>query len=71
MATPGVIGSFSYAIPLLSTLILVITGTGKLTAASQVGMFLIVAGILIGSGVFFRRESGSPNPLNSGLTALP
>ncbi len=52
---PRVIGSFSYAIPLLSTLILVITGTGRLTAASAWGMFLIVAGILIGSGVFQRR----------------
>jgi drug/metabolite transporter (DMT)-like permease len=50
---PRVIGSFSYLIPLLSTLILVITGTGKLTAASAWGMILIVMGILIGSGTLF------------------
>ena len=49
------IGSFSYLIPLLSTLILVITGTGRLNAVSWVGMILIVAGILIGSGALFRR----------------
>ena len=52
---PRVIGSFSYLIPLLSTLILVITGTGQLNAVSWVGMILIVAGILIGSGALFRR----------------
>jgi hypothetical protein len=51
-----VIGSFSYLTPLLSTLILVITGTGRLNATSGGGILLIVAGILIGSGVFFRRE---------------
>lgn len=51
---PRLIGSFSYTIPLLSTLILVITGTGRLTAASAWGMCLIVAGILIGSGAFNR-----------------
>jgi drug/metabolite transporter (DMT)-like permease len=51
---PRVIGSFSYLIPLLSTLILVITGTGKLNTASAVGMVLIVAGILVGSGASFR-----------------
>jgi len=53
---PRVIGSFSYLTPLLSTLILVITGTGRLNATSGGGILLIVAGILIGSGVFFRRE---------------
>jgi drug/metabolite transporter (DMT)-like permease len=52
---PRVIGSFSYLIPLLSTLILVITGTGRLNAVSWVGMILIVAGILFGSGALFRR----------------
>jgi drug/metabolite transporter (DMT)-like permease len=52
---PRVIGSFSYLTPLLSTLILVITGTGRLNLTSGAGMALIVAGILIGSGVFFRR----------------
>ena len=52
---PRVIGSFSYLIPLLSTLILVITGTGRLNYVSWVGMILIVAGILIGSGALFRR----------------
>ena len=53
---PRVIGSFSYLIPLLSTLILVITGTGRLNAASGAGMILIVAGILIGSGLLLRRK---------------
>jgi len=53
---PRVIGSFSYLIPLLSTLILVITGTGRLNAASGAGMILIVAGILIGSGILLRRK---------------
>jgi drug/metabolite transporter (DMT)-like permease len=58
---PRVIGSFSYVIPLLSTLILVVTGTGRLTAASAWGMCLIVAGILIGSGAFLHRPSIEPH----------
>jgi drug/metabolite transporter (DMT)-like permease len=53
---PRVIGSFSYLIPLLSTLILVVTGTGRLNAASGAGMALIVAGIFTGSGVLFSRK---------------
>jgi len=56
---PRVIGSFSYLIPLLSTLILVITGTGRLNAVSWVGMILIVAGILFGSGALFHS---TPSP---------
>jgi drug/metabolite transporter (DMT)-like permease len=59
---PRVIGSFSYLIPLLSTLILVVTGTGRLNGASGAGMVLIVAGIILGSGLIrntprFRAKS--------------
>ena len=53
---PRVIGSFSYLIPLLSTLILIITDTGRLNAAAGAGMILIVAGILIGSGLLLHRR---------------
>jgi drug/metabolite transporter (DMT)-like permease len=53
---PRVIGSFSYLTPLLSTLVLVITGTGRLNITSGAGMFLIVAGILIGSGALLHRR---------------
>jgi len=53
---PRVIGSVSYLIPLLSTLILVITGAGRLNAASGAGMAMIVAGIFIGSGVLLRSK---------------
>ena len=53
---PRVIGSLSYLIPLLSTLILIITGTGRLNAASGAGMILIVAGIFIGSGLLISRK---------------
>jgi drug/metabolite transporter (DMT)-like permease len=52
---PRVIGSFSYLIPLLSTVVLVISGTGRLNLASGAGLVLILAGILIGSGALFRR----------------
>jgi drug/metabolite transporter (DMT)-like permease len=58
---PRVIGSFSYLTPLLSTLILVVTGTGELNNSSTWGMILIVAGILIGSGIFFHRRMVKPN----------
>jgi drug/metabolite transporter (DMT)-like permease len=60
---PRVIGSFSYLIPLLSTFILVITGTGRLNAASGVGMALIVAGILIGSGALSRYKVKGFTPI--------
>ena len=62
---PRVIGSVSYLIPLLSTLILVITGTGKLTPTAAWGLALIVTGILIGSGAFAHHRQGKQTRENS------
>lgn len=59
---PRVIGSFSFLPPLLSTIVLVITGTGKLNLSSGVGLALILAGIVIGSGL--NKLSGKKESIN-------
>jgi len=46
---PRTIGTFSYLTPVLSTLILTVTGTGHLSLASGLGLLLIITGILAGS----------------------
>lgn len=46
---PRVIGSLAYLTPLLSTLILLIAGSGRMTAAAGVAMVLIVGGAVLGS----------------------
>jgi drug/metabolite transporter (DMT)-like permease len=46
---PRVIGSLSYLTPMLSSLVLILGGTGKLTALSAAAMVLIVGGSVVGS----------------------
>jgi drug/metabolite transporter (DMT)-like permease len=61
---PRTIGVLSYLTPLLSTLLLAITGGGRLTAATGVALALIVGGALLGARpveVRKRRDNGSAN----------
>lgn len=53
---PRIIGALSYLTPLFSTLILVITGAGKLTWVSTLAMLLIISGAVIGSLELFSRS---------------
>ncbi|HKQ31014.1 MAG TPA: EamA family transporter [Burkholderiales bacterium] len=46
---PRIIGSLAYLTPMLSTLILASTGSGRFTLVSAVAMFLIVGGAVVGS----------------------
>jgi drug/metabolite transporter (DMT)-like permease len=46
---PQKIGSFSYLTPLLSTGLLALTGSGKLNAASGIGLVFIVCGAALGA----------------------
>jgi drug/metabolite transporter (DMT)-like permease len=46
---PRVIGSFAYLTPLLSTLLLVITGSGRFSLVSVVAMVMIVGGSVLGA----------------------
>jgi drug/metabolite transporter (DMT)-like permease len=46
---PRIIGSLAYLTPMLSTLILILTGSGVFTVASGVAMLLIIGGAVIGS----------------------
>jgi drug/metabolite transporter (DMT)-like permease len=46
---PRVIGSFAYLTPLLSTLLLIVTGSGRFTIVSAIAMVLIVGGSVLGS----------------------
>jgi drug/metabolite transporter (DMT)-like permease len=46
---PRIIGSLAYLTPLLSTLVLVVTGSGRFTVVSGVAMAMIVGGSVLGS----------------------
>ena len=46
---PRIIGSFAYLAPLLSTLLLIVTGSGRFTLVSGIAMALIVVGSVLGS----------------------
>ena len=46
---PRIIGSFAYLTPLLSTLLLIATGSGRFTIVSAIAMVLIVGGSVLGS----------------------
>ena len=46
---PRVIGSLAYLTPMLSTLVLILTGSGVFTGVSGIAMVLIVGGAMIGS----------------------
>ena len=46
---PRVIGSFAYLTPMLSSLVLILGGRGRLTAITGVAMALIIGGSVVGS----------------------
>jgi drug/metabolite transporter (DMT)-like permease len=46
---PRIIGSLAYLTPMLSTLILILTGSGVFTVTSGIAMVLIISGAVIGS----------------------
>jgi drug/metabolite transporter (DMT)-like permease len=46
---PRIIGSFAYLTPLLSTLLLIVSGSGRFTMVSGIAMVLIVGGSILGS----------------------
>jgi len=46
---PRVIGSIAYLTPMLSTLVLIVSGSGRFTAQSGVAIVLIVGGSVVGS----------------------
>lgn len=52
---PRTIGALAYLTPMLSTLLLVATGNGDMTAAAALGMALIVGGAALGSPAMRRR----------------
>jgi len=52
---PRTIGALAYLTPMLSTLLLVATGNGDMTAAAALGMALIVGGAALGSAAMRRR----------------
>ncbi|MBI3899856.1 MAG: EamA family transporter [Gammaproteobacteria bacterium] len=54
---PRIIGSLAYLTPMLSTLVLIASGSGTFTASSGVAMALIVGGAIIGSCSRRRLES--------------
>ena len=46
---PRVIGSIAYLTPMLSTLVLIVSGSGRFTLTSGVAIVLIVGGSVVGS----------------------
>jgi drug/metabolite transporter (DMT)-like permease len=48
---PRAIGNLAYLTPLLSTVLLVFLGGGRLTTTSLVAMALIIAGAILGNGL--------------------
>ncbi len=60
---PRTIGLLSFLTPLLSTLLLAATGSGRLTAAVGVALVLIVGGALLGTWpVAFRKARAAARP---------
>jgi drug/metabolite transporter (DMT)-like permease len=56
---PRIIGSIAYLTPMLSTLLLLLTGSGALTAVSAIAMLFIIGGAAIGSVPVQRIRSKS------------
>lgn len=54
-----VLGAFSYAAPLISTLVLIVFGKGEATLAVGLGCLLIVGGALLASKEMLRRRKSS------------
>jgi drug/metabolite transporter (DMT)-like permease len=56
---PRVIGSFAYLTPMLSSLVLILGGSGRITVLTGVAMALIIGGSVVGSLGSLRPAEGS------------
>lgn len=54
---PRLIGSLAYLTPMLSTLVLLLTGSGHLTPMTGIAMFLIIGGAVLGTYAAKRKRS--------------